>query len=263
MLHVAIATRSERGHRDVNEDKVWVRHHGTQWMALLADGAGGHQGGAEASRRAIAGLHAALADAGSDFTPQALTSAVLAAHALVQGTHDKVHGSARMHTTVVALWIDTASASALWSHVGDSRLYRVQGGRLELLTVDDSVVQRMLDAGLITLQQAATHPHRNHLIAALGIDSPVDPHTLAQPVPLADGDAFLLCSDGWWGALDDAAVVASLNDAQSADGWLEAMRQHIEGRARPRQDNFSAIAVWIGQPVEDAPTAAAAETSAG
>uniref|UniRef100_UPI003D769283 PP2C family protein-serine/threonine phosphatase n=1 Tax=Salmonella enterica TaxID=28901 RepID=UPI003D769283 len=74
-------------------------------------------------------------------------------------------GLNRMHSTVVALWIDAAAGSALWTHLGDSRLYVARRGVLSLLTSDDSVVQSMVDAGLITPQQALVHPDKNRLIA--------------------------------------------------------------------------------------------------
>jgi len=155
-----------------------------------------------------------------------------------------------MHATLVALWIDVERDRALWSHVGDSRLYRVRHGELERLTDDDSVVQRMLEAGMLSAQQAEAHPQRNQLIAALGVDDEVEPHTCDAPVPLREGDAFLLCSDGWWGSIGREANVAALADAATPDEWLGAMRDGIEALRRVRQDNFSAIAVWVGDVAE-------------
>jgi PPM family protein phosphatase len=121
---------------------------------------------------------------------------------------------------------------------------------LRQLTSDDSVVQRMVDAGLLTPQQALVHPNKSQLVAALGIDDELEPHTVAQAVPLEPGDAFLLCSDGWWGALEEEAILRSLADADTPEEWLDAMQRHIEAQAAPRQDNFSAIAAWVGQRTE-------------
>jgi serine/threonine protein phosphatase PrpC len=249
-LDVASALRSEVGQRKANEDKVRICREGMRWVAILADGAGGHRGGAEASRRAVAALEAALCDEEADFTAAALTAAVLAAHDDVQAAQGEVHGALRMHSTVVVLWIDLDRQGALWSHVGDSRLYRVRHGVAVALTSDDSVVRRMVDAGLITSAQAESHPQKNQLIAALGIEDAVEPHTVALPDVLHEGDAFLLCSDGWWDALDEAQIGASRAHAVSPDDWLARMQDAIEARAAPRQDNFSAIAVWVVDPVE-------------
>ena len=247
---IATASRSEVGQRKSNEDKVRVCREGSRWVAVLADGAGGHRGGAEASRRAVDALEAALCAEDAEFSPAALTAAVLAAHDDVQAAQDASHGLSRMHSTVVVLWIDLDRQSALWSHVGDSRLYRVRRGVVTPLTSDDSVVQRMVDAGLITAAQAESHPQKNQLIAALGIEDGVEPHTVPAPHGLREGDAFLLCSDGWWGAVDEGGITAALARATSPDDWLATMQQLIEAVAAPRQDNFSAIAVWVRDPIE-------------
>ena len=170
MLDISVATCSERGQREDNEDRVGVCRAGSQWIAVLADGAGGHHDGAEASRRAVESLELALHDAGPEFNGAALTRAVLAAHWHVVGGQAGAQGRERLHTTVVVLWIDAASGTALWSHVGDSRLYVARRGALRLLTSDDSVVQRLVEAGLLTAEQALAHPNKNQLVAALGIE---------------------------------------------------------------------------------------------
>jgi PPM family protein phosphatase len=247
---IAAASRSEVGQRKSNEDKVRVCREGSRWVAVLADGAGGHRGGAEASRRAVDALEAALCDGDAEFSPAALTAAVLAAHDDVQAAQEASHGLSRMHSTVVVLWIDLDRQSALWSHVGDSRLYRVRRGVVTALTSDDSVVQRMVDAGLITAAQAESHPQKNQLIAALGIEDGIEPHTIAAPAALLEGDAFLLCSDGWWDTFDLAGLAASLVRSSGPEEWLALMQQAIEARALPRQDNFSAIAVWVRDPID-------------
>jgi serine/threonine protein phosphatase PrpC len=240
------ASRCERGQRARNEDKLRVHREGGRCVAVLADGAGGHRDGDEASRRAVDCVEATLREAALDFSGAALTEAVLQAHAQVRREPRAEGAVDRMHSTVVVLWIDEAGDRALWSHVGDSRLYRARGGAIDLLTIDDSVVQRMLEAGLLTLEQAQAHPRKNQLIAALGIDDDVEPHTVPQPVTVQDGDAFLLCSDGWWGALDEARIIDALSDAATPDDWLDAMQRNIEALCAPAQDNFSAIGVWVG-----------------
>ena len=250
MLEIAVATRSECGARATNEDKVQVCRDGPRWLAVLADGAGGHRGGAEASRRAVESMRESLHGAAVEFNAAALTEAVAATHRDVLDARQG-DGLDRMHSTVVALWIDVAGGRALWTNLGDSRLYVARRGVLSQLTSDDSVVQSMVDAGLITPQQALAHPEKNRLIAALGIEGEVQPHTVLQAVPLQSGDAFVLCSDGWWGSLDEADMLGCLSDADTPQEWLDAMQRRIEARAQPHQDNFSAIAAWVFE-AEDA-----------
>lgn len=243
MLEVAAATRSEPGQRASNEDQVRVCRRGPHWLAVLADGAGGHAGGAEASLRAVEWLPRALAP---HFEPGTLTDAVLAAHQHVRAGQGGASGLQRMHSTVVVLWIDAATGSGLWTHVGDSRLYLARRGVLRQLTADDSVVQRMVEAGVLTAQEALVHPRKGQLIAALGIDDELRPHTVPDPVPLQAGDAFLLCTDGWWGSLAEDEILAALAGADTPEEWLAGMQRCIEARAHPGQDNFSAIAAWVG-----------------
>ena len=252
MFEITAAARNEPGQRETNEDRVRVCRDGPRWLAVLADGAGGHARGADAARLAVESIGAALQGAEMPFTAEALTAAVQEAHARIALAQSAgAGGRDRMHCTVVVLWIDTSRGQALWSHLGDSRLYLARHGRAEQLTKDDSVVQRMVDAGLITPRQAQVHPQKNQLIAALGIEEPVEPHTLAQPAQVEEGDAFLLCSDGWWGSLEDESGIAgTLAETATPEAWLDEMQLCIERRAVPRQDNFSAIAVWVGDAVD-------------
>ncbi|ALV07103.1 PP2C family protein-serine/threonine phosphatase [Roseateles depolymerans] len=244
MLKIRVAACSEIGQRTTNEDAVVAHENGPGWYAVLCDGAGGHRNGAEAARRAVSRMQLALGDATLPWRPELLTGAVMAAHDDVRRGIEE-SGRARMHTTLVALCVDAQRNFAMWTHVGDSRLYRLRNGRVDRVTNDDSVVQRLIDAGLITPAQAEDHPHKNHLVAALGIDDDLEPHTTGAE-PLEDGDVFLLCSDGWWGSAGEAAIPDTLRLAQNPQDWLLAMRAEIEARELPNQDNFSAIALWVG-----------------
>jgi serine/threonine protein phosphatase PrpC len=138
----------------------------------------------------------------------------------------------------------------LWTHVGDSRLYMLRHGRVLHMTQDDSVVQRMVDAGYLTPEEAQHHPKKNQLLAAMGAEGGIVPNTLEHAVPVEDGDAFLLCSDGWWDHFDRRAIEASFAAATSPKDWLDRMAEVIERAGVPRQDNYSAIAVWLGDPAE-------------
>lgn len=257
MLKIRVAACSEQGARNNNEDAIVAHENGPGWYAVLADGAGGHRNGAEAARRAVHRMQTSLGDATLPWRPELLTGAVLAAHddvrRGVEGT-----GRDRMHTTLVALCVDAQRNFALWTHVGDSRLYRIRGGQIDTITQDDSVVQMLIEAGLLTPEQAEDHPHKNHLVAALGIEDDLHPHT-TTPQPLQDGDIFLLCSDGWWGSAGDTLIHDTLRGAASPDEWLAAMRAVIEQRGLPDQDNFSAIALWVGEPAMTAATQAPAD----
>lgn len=250
MIPIRMATCSEAGARSHNEDDL---RHGVArsgCYAVLADGAGGHSRGAEAAQRAVARIEGVLRDEASVFSPSQLSQAVCMAHAELQQHQPADDPQARMHCTIVVLWVDPAAEHVLWTHVGDSRLYRIRHGRTDVVTIDDSVVQRLLQAGVITSDQLSGHPQKNQLIAALGIEGEVEPHTVVRPVELQEGDAFLLCSDGWWDHFEPEELARTLGQALTPESWLESMRGRILAKRRARQDNFSAIAVWAGDPGE-------------
>ncbi len=248
MLQVEIATRCEVGGRSHNEDDLRHGRSGPFWYAVLSDGAGGHRGGAVAAdivvRMTALGLQSA-----TQATPDYLHGLVLEAHEALVQKQDRRQRD-RMHATLVALWVDTRREEALWTHVGDSRLYMLRHGRVMHMTQDDSVVQRMVEAGYLTPEEALTHPKKNQLLSAMGADGGIDPNTLQTHMPIEDGDAFLLCSDGWWDLFDHRGIEAAFAAAKSPDDWLGLMAYDIHKAARPRQDNYSAIAVWVGDPSE-------------
>lgn len=251
-LAIDMASRSETGTRTHNEDRVQHGKLAGGCYAVLADGAGGHHNGAVASELVVRTAAQELGQRAARLTlrPADVGEVVLCAHEALNQQQPGLRGRHRMHATLVVLWIDTAAQHALWSHAGDSRLYLLRQGRIAAVTHDDSVVQSMVDAGLLDEAQARQHPQRNQLIAALGSDEPIAAHCCEAALALEDGDAFLLCSDGWHDPLEPAEIEACLGQARSADDWLSAMQQRVEGRQRADQDNFSAIAVWVGNPAE-------------
>ena len=249
MLNIDIASRTDVGSRGHNEDDLRFGSSGPLWHAVLADGAGGHEGGAIASDlvvRMIA-LHLQSAQAASG---HALEAALHDAHTALEERQRSRKARERMHSTVVALWVDAGQAQAFWSHVGDSRLYLLRRGRICHVTHDDSVVQQMLDGGYLTAQEARKHPLKNQLINAMGADAPFEPHTVSEPQRIQDGDAFLLATDGWWDALEDAAIESTFALAHTADEWLALMEERVRGVSDPKQDNFSAVAMWVGDPAQ-------------
>jgi PPM family protein phosphatase len=259
-LTVQVAQRSCIGARSRNEDCVAVEHRDGQWCLVLSDGAGGHDDGARAARLVIGcvteGFRSRPPVDGRD-----LAELLLDAHdAVVAGQRERPASAASpMHATVVVLVIDARRGVALWGHVGDSRLYQWRAGRLSAMTRDDSVLQWVLDTGLVDAARVQTLPNRGVLLAALGSAEEAAPH-VSEPLELERSDAFLLCSDGWWGALDPQTISALLAQATSPEGWLDAMMALTLQRADPRQDNFSAIACWIGEPLDAADSASEAET---
>lgn len=247
---IEFATLSRQGGRAKNEDTCGHWHSEQRLCCVVADGAGGHGGGEMASKLVVRHIidQASLAPlARADEVHDLLidTNAQLLRH---QSDSDD---SRDMRSTVVALFVDLASGEALWGHAGDSRLYVFRDGQMHSHTRDHSVVQAMVDAGLLMPEQLRTHPRRSELQSALGCRPEELLVTAADPWPLKAGDVFLLCSDGLWEYVDDTELCASLGHATDAKDWLahleELVLQHAAASGKTGHDNFSGIAVWVGE----------------
>ncbi|MDE3011935.1 MAG: serine/threonine-protein phosphatase [Pseudomonadota bacterium] len=254
---IELAILSRQGGRDHNEDACGHWHSDSHLCCVVADGAGGHGGGDIASRTAVQFVIESYAR-----HPFATPDEV---EAQLRATNDEVirhraDGEAQrnMYTTLVMLGIDFDQREAVWGHAGDSRLYLFRHGRQLLHSVDHSVVQGLVDAGLLAPEQMREHPRRSELYSALGT-APEDLRTSVSGTPhrLQAGDVFLLCTDGVWEHVDDAELGASLVQSPSATAWLAQIEQRVLANARSagktRHDNFSAVAIWIGHADPDIP----------
>lgn len=176
--------------RSNNQDSGYAGTH----LFLVADGMGGHAGGDVAS--AIAARRIAEADqryASADEAEAALAQAMLAANGLLADTvfeHSELTG---MGTTASGI-IRVGDRVAL-GHIGDSRVYRFRDGVLEQMTTDHTFVQRLVESGRITAEEAATHPRRSVLMRVLG-DVDASPEIDTKVLDTKIGDRWMLCSDG-------------------------------------------------------------------
>jgi PPM family protein phosphatase len=206
VLRFAYAGRSHPGLvREENEDSGFAG----PTLQLVADGVGGAAAGEVASATTAFVTSAMAMEAasrpGTDLV-EALTHAVLGAHRrLVEGTAADP-GRAGMGTTWTALMTDGALVAL--GHVGDSRAYLLRDGRLVQLTRDHTLVQGLVDDGLITREEARAHPRRNVVLQAVEATYPPEADVTLLDVRL--GDRLLVCSDGLTDLVDDDRIRACL-----------------------------------------------------
>jgi len=226
---LVVGARSERGLREENQDQMTGFSTSLGEVYLVADGMGGHRGGAEASRMVAEGYRSELTSYAPTMPMDAALHRATAAvnqALLTQGQSDDP-STRGMGSTVVLVALQKAGAgqSFLVGHVGDSRAYLLRRGVLRRLTSDHSMVQRMVDEKLITPEEARNHPNSNVLTRALG-QQPDVAIELSTPEPLEPGDRIVLCSDGLWGYVADdaiAQVAAATPDSQAIAEKLVAL----------------------------------------
>ena len=157
---IELAILSRQGGRSYNEDACGHWHSAQHLCCVVADGAGGHGGGDIASKLAVS--HIIEQFAGAPLSrPDEVHDLLLDTNTTVIRHRADGAEQANMHTTVVCLFIDLAQGLALWGHAGDSRLYVFRDRQMLAHTRDHSVVQSLVEAGLLQPDQMRTHPRRS------------------------------------------------------------------------------------------------------
>ncbi|QEO16284.1 serine/threonine-protein phosphatase [Agromyces intestinalis] len=232
------SARSDVGRvRQVNEDAVLAEAP----VYVVADGMGGHARGDAASRAALDTFRRHL-EFGRPVRPEQVLDAIHSANTAVRAlSAEGEEGTAVAGTTLagVAL-VDAGDAGGLlWMafNVGDSRIYGWDGRHLAQVSVDHSAVQELVDAGVISPDEAERHPDRNVITRALGADDWVDPDVWL--LPAAGRQVFLLCTDGLTKELDTESIARIL--AAGAHGSAGELVDAAV--ARGGRDNVSVVVV--------------------
>ena len=207
-------------------------------LMIVADGMGGHRGGATASRLAAETVKAQYLGSETTDIPTALRESLTRANARIYFEAQSNPELRGMGTTTSVL--ATRGDKGWLAHVGDSRIYLVRGADIRQLTDDHSLVATMVREGLLTSQEAETHPRRNVLQRSMGVAEDVEVD-VRGPIELQPGDTFILCSDGLHGLVKEhelKEIAAKPLDA-AADEFL---RRALE---RGAPDNVTVIVARV------------------
>jgi serine/threonine protein phosphatase PrpC len=221
------------GQREDNQD----RYLAAPPVFAVADGMGGHVGGAAAAEAVVEALRSLT---GSETTTvEAIRLALQRADGEIRAFQGPDKAGAG--TTVAGVALVDEGEGPQWAvfHVGDSRVYRWHEGRLEQLTTDHSVVQELIDAGYISDESAATHPQRHIITRALGVGPRPDADVVL--LPIVPGERFLTCSDGLTGEVSDDRICALLS--LSADPTAVAADLVAAAEAIGARDNATVTLV--------------------
>ena len=234
---ILTASYTNIGGRICNEDTVQIVKKGNDHVcAVMADGLGGHGGGAQASATAAQTVCSLWQEAklGMDM------------EYMVQRAHQAVltlqTQGCSMKSTIVVLTLKPGVAE--WAHVGDSRLYYFHDRKLAFQSRDHSASQIAVALGDITPDQIRFHADRNRVLRALGQDGDLLVETRDQPL-LPGHHAFLLCSDGFWEYVLEEEMEQDLTDSTNPEEWIAKMRERLKKRIPKDNDNNTAAAVWV------------------
>jgi len=175
-------------------------------LIVIADGMGGHKGGQFASAIAVDAVRAAYFASEADSPDMALVEALQMAHQAIQNfalEHPELEGMGT--TCIAAVLLDSALT---YAHVGDSRLYLVRNAAISQLTQDQTLVNMLVQQGMLKPEEAANHPDRGVLTAAVGVGDTVAAEVPEHPITLLPGDILLLCTDGVHDLLGDQELAA-------------------------------------------------------
>jgi len=226
--------------RDHNEDAFSFFTIGNKSLYVVADGMGGHDAGEVASMIAMETVCSVIREESSRATDlqELVERAVQQANSEVQ--REAAQRGSDMGTTIsVALVSDN---TAYIANVGDSRVYWIENGSINQITTDHSLVAKLAAAGKLTREEARTHPKANLLYRTIGSAEHIIVDTFR--IPLKKGGTLLLCTDGLWGEVTDAAihrVCSHERDAEAAGARLTEMANANGGK-----DNITVIVAKLG-----------------
>ena len=222
--------------RAVNQDALVVDE--SIHLYGVADGMGGHNGGETAS----AGARDSLIELLQGKTPSldALREGVTEANASLFRQQAEDESLSGMGTTLSVIWL--SEHFVYLGHVGDSRIYRLRGGKLEQMTDDHSLVGELMRAGYLTPEEAEHHPQKNVILRAVGTEPGIDVDLAVEERKA--GDLWLICSDGLHGMVSDKKMEAilSVNTPEAAAKLLMDAALAAGGK-----DNISVVVVADGE----------------
>lgn len=226
--------------RQVNQDYVFCTKRAVgrlKNLFIVADGMGGHKAGDLASKFSVQTFVELVKDSSSDNPISAISDAIKCTNdKLIElaGTSADYEG---MGTTFVVATID--GKSVYIANIGDSRLYVFSNGELRQVTRDHSLVEEMVDRGLVDRDEARTHARKNYITRAMGGGEEVMADFFE--IEIADGDILLMCTDGLSNMIPDddmAAVLASEDNIEAAARQLVEMANNNGGK-----DNISVLLI--------------------
>jgi protein phosphatase len=250
-MQFSVYQESHIGGRKVNQDRMGYSFTRDALLLVLADGMGGHLRGEVAATIALQTISTMFQQQATPYVKKPerfLELACMAAHHDIHRYCAANNLPDTPRTTVVVCLIQ--HNTAIWAHVGDSRLYWLRGGQVLARTRDHSHVESLIARGVVPPSARATHPDRNKLYNCLGAGV-VPRIELSGRASLLPGDQLLLCSDGLWSMLPDEEMAHCLHTRTVVRAVPDLVGAAL-AKAGAGSDNVTALAImWQGGGVTD------------
>jgi serine/threonine protein phosphatase PrpC len=242
-VQVELAKVSLPGNRQENQDRVDVASSARAALIVAVDGMGGHAQGAKASEVIVGVLQKKFAAATHPILdPQGFLTAGLAeAHDRVVALGGDIALEFRPRATCAVCLVQDANAYC--AHIGDSRVYQIRAGAIVSRSRDHSHVELLLREGVIKEHEINSHPMRNYVECCLGGDQPIPDMSIAARKRLAAGDVLVVCTDGLWSGVDDAALLKLTDHGGALQPALRVLAESAVAKNAPHSDNTSAAAL--------------------
>ncbi|KAB2908345.1 MAG: protein phosphatase 2C domain-containing protein [Ignavibacteriales bacterium] len=238
-MNIKYILESKQGFiRESNQDHADTLATKDGFLAVICDGVGGNNGGETASKLAVNSIIESFKQSSEFEIEDRLTMAITYANRKIKEEALKTPFLKGMATTVVVLFYDGTTAT--WAYAGDSRLYLYQPGLLTQLTKDHSLLQEMLDRGLITPEETHNFPLKNIITKALGEKDQLEIDVGRLNLEFTDGSKFFLCTDGVSGLLsgDEIEWLLGMEDLSVIDAELTRLVEE-----KGATDNFTYIII--------------------
>jgi PPM family protein phosphatase len=222
--------------RSANQDSFHIDPEGR--FFIVADGMGGHAGGEVASQLATEAIKNYLELQWDSSNPQdLLQEAILLANQAILNDQDANPLRRDMGTTIVIVIFK--EDEPWYCHIGDSRLYRLRGAKLEQISEDHTWVAKAVQSGTITADESRTHPWRHMLMQCLGREDIKD--ITALKVDFQPGDRLLICSDGLTEELTNERIASQLKSIRACDQAASALIS--AAKAKGGRDNITVVII--------------------
>lgn len=236
---ITYAAITDKGERTNNEDYLGVGKDNTGVLCVLCDGLGGHGKGEVASRFVVEEMIESVCNKGVN-----VEHAIVSTQENLLKKQERENAQSSMKTTLTCLYIEQEDAS--YYHVGDSRVYHFESGKVKDRTLDHSIPQLLAARGDIKESEIRHHPDRSRLLRVVGTPWDSPKYSVSKKIKIGKKTTFLMCSDGFGELIDEKTMCKLLKKSATPAEWLEEMRKIVLENGRgTNMDNYSAIAVFI------------------